>query len=191
MNNIWISALRMLAALTVLTGLAYPAVVTLAARVVAPHEAGGSLLRRGDLVVGSELLAQAFREPRYFWARPSASDWGAVPSGAGNQGPASAKLRALAEERATALRAAHGLTSDATVPPELLAASGSGLDPHLSPQAVEFQATRVADARGLQRDFVMGLVREHTEPPVGGWLGPARVNVLRLNLALDRVQPSS
>jgi K+-transporting ATPase ATPase C chain len=190
MSNVWSSAIRMLAVLTFLTGLAYPVAVTLAARVVAPHAAGGSLLRKGDVVVGSDLLAQAFHDPRYFRARPSASEWGAVPSGAGNQGPASATLRAQADERAAALRAEHGLASDAVVPPELLAASGSGLDPHLSPQAVEFQAGRVAEARGLPRDFVMGLVREHTEPPAGGWLGSARVNVLQLNMALDRVQPS-
>lgn len=189
MRSIWMSAVRMLALLTLLTGVAYPVAVTVGGRLLAADAAGGSLLRKGDTVVGSALLAQAFRTPRYFWPRPSASDWGAVPSGASNLGPASGKLGEQADQRAAAWRDAQGLPSDAAVPPELLAASGSGLDPHLSPNAALFQAARVAAARGLPLPVVQDLVREHTEQPWGGWLGPARVNVLRLNMALDHVQP--
>ncbi len=190
MNAILFPALRLLAVLTVLTGVVYPAAVTLAARLFAPEAARGSLLRRNDEAVGSDLLAQAFSSPRYFWPRPSASSWGAVPSGASNLGPASETLRAQVQERAATLRTAHGLAADAAVPPELLAASGSGLDPHLSPAGAGFQVDRVAAARGLPADLVRDLVREHTEQPLAGWLGTPRVHVLRLNLARDRVQPS-
>lgn len=191
MNSTFLPALRLLLALTALTGLAYPLVVTGVARLAFPHQANASLVTRGDQVIGSELLAQSFTNPTHFWPRPSAGDFATVPSGASNLGPTSDKLQQAIAARAARLRAAHGLSADAPVPAELLLASGSGLDPHLSPEAARFQIERIARARGLDaagRARLAARVEQHIEPPQLGFLGEPRVNVLRLNLALDLVQ---
>ena len=124
-----ITSLRLFAALTVLTGLVYPLLVTAITQAAFPRQVQGSLAVRHGGVVGSALLAQNFTNAIYFWPRPSAADFATVPSGAGNQGPTSAALKKTVEERAARLRSAHGLPTDAQVPPELLLASGSGLDP--------------------------------------------------------------
>lgn len=179
-----LSALRIFLLLAVLTGLVYPLIVTAIARVAFPVQAEGSLVRdAGGRVVGSALLAQKTTGPRYFWPRPSAADYATVPSGASNHSPTSLKLRDAMNARAAALRAAHGLTADAPVPADLLFASASGLDAHISPAAAEFQAARVATARGVSVESVRALIAKHTES--GGLLGEDRVNVLQLNLALD------
>lgn len=181
--KILLPACRLLLVLTVLTGVAYPFVVWAAGQTLAPGAARGSLLRRDGRVVGSALLAQPPAGPRYFAPRPSAGDYATVASAASNQAWTSAALASAVARR----RAAWGGGDD--VPAELLTASGSGLDPHLSPEAVAFQAGRVAAARGLDaagRAALHELIARHTE---GGQLGPNRVNVLQLNLALDEAFP--
>jgi K+-transporting ATPase ATPase C chain len=188
-------ALLILLVLTLLTGVAYPLVVTLVAVIVFPGQALGSLVERQGTIVGSALIGQANDDPRYFWPRPSAVAYmaGSTPerpgsSGASNLAPTSGQWAAQVQERAAALRAENGLAPDAPVPPDLVQASGSGLDPDLSPAAVRLQIGRVAAARHLDPARLAELVDEHVESRQFGLLGEPRVNVLRLNLALDRLQ---
>ena len=179
------TALRVFALLAVLTGVLYPLAVTALARVVFPTQANGSVITTSTgASVGSALLAQATTSPRYFWPRPSAADYATVASGASNLAPTSAKLRDQVAARAAALRTAHNLAPDTPVPADLLFASGSGLDPHISPAAATFQAARVAAARNLPLATITSAITAHTES--GGILGEDRVNVLLLNLALDQ-----
>jgi K+-transporting ATPase ATPase C chain len=171
------TSLRMLVALSVLTGALYPLLITGTARLVAGHASGGSLVARDDTIVGSTLLAQKTENPRYFWPRPSAVDFATVASGASNQGPTNAALaKAIAERR---------LKFGADAPADLLTSSGSGLDPHLSPAAAQHQAARIAQTRGIAVSRIQALIAEKTEGPQFGFLGAPRVNVLSLNLALD------
>jgi K+-transporting ATPase ATPase C chain len=176
----------LLAVFTVLTGLAYPLVVTGIAQVVFPAQANGSLLVLDGRPVGSALIGQPFSRPAYFWGRPSATPrvpYNAAASGGSNLGPSNPDLVRQVRSRIEALRAYD--RSLTTVPVDLVTASGSGLDPHLSPAAAEAQVPRVAKARGRSEEEIRRLVRRHTEPRQLGLLGEPRVNVLRLNLALD------
>jgi K+-transporting ATPase ATPase C chain len=179
-----------LAAFTVLAGLAYPLLVLGIGQVAFGHRAGGSLVLGADgRVVGSSLIGQAVDAPGYFWGRPSAAGAGYDPrtSGASNLGPTSRALAEVVRERIVALLAANPGKTVADIPAELVTASGSGLDPDISPAAADFQADRVAAARRLDPALVRGLVRQRTQGRALGFLGEPRVNVLELNLALDAV----
>ncbi|ACI97873.1 potassium-transporting ATPase subunit KdpC [Rhodospirillum centenum] len=185
-------ALTMILALTVLTGLAYPLAVTAVARLAFPEQAAGSLIHRADgTVLGSALIGQTFTRPEYFWSRPSAAGDGydAANSSGTNLGPSNTALVAAVQARVEALKAAN---PDAVgpVPVDLVTASASGLDPHISPAAALWQAPRVAAARGLETGRVVELIRQATEGRVFGFLGEPSVNVLKLNLALDAQAPT-
>lgn len=180
-------ALATLLGLTALTGILYPLAVTGAAHLAFPARASGSLIRRGGQVLGSSLVAQHTEDPRYFWGRLSATagfPTNAMASGGSNLAVDHPALAAAAAARIQALRAADPGNQE-PVPADLVTASGSGLDPHISPQAASYQAGRVARARGLAPAEVLALVARHTAPRELGLLGEPRVNVLELNLDLD------
>lgn len=174
---------------TVVCGLLYPLLITAIAQVAFKHRAEGSLLTRDGQLVGSELIAQPFAGPTYFWPRPSAGAYATVPSGASNLAPTSAQLQTNVAANLKALRDAHKLPADAPVPADLVYTSASGLDPDISPEAARFQIQRVADARHIPAARVAALVDTAVKGPQWGILGQARVNVLQLNLALDREAP--
>jgi potassium-transporting ATPase KdpC subunit len=183
------TAFLVLVALTGVTGIAYPLAVTGFAQLLFPSQANGSLIVEDGRVRGSALIGQSFDDPRYFWSRPSATapfPNNAAASSGSNLGPLNDALRDAVKGRVEALRAADP-GNTAAVPVDLVTASASGLDPHISRAAAAYQAGRVARVRGLDRARVDALVAEHTEGRWLGLLGEPRVNVLRLNLALDRL----
>ena len=180
-------ALTMLVIMTVLTGAVYPLVVTQVSQTMMPQAANGSLIEREGKPVGSELIGQPFADPKYFWGRPSATSpfpYNAGASSGSNQGPLNPALTEAVEGRIKAVREADP-ENKAPVPADLVNASGSGLDPHISPAAAAYQVSRVARVRGLDAGKVRALVAEATEGRQFGFLGEPRVNVLKLNLALD------
>ena len=175
-----IQSLRIYIVLTLLTGIVYPFAMTGIAQLFFPRQANGSRIIANGKLIGSELLAQKFESLRYFWPRPSAGDYATVPSGASNKGPTSTDLKKAIDERRKKFKA--------NAPVDLLTASGSGLDPHISPEAARLQIPRVAAARNVLIDKISALVDQAIEPPQFGFLGEPRVNVLRLNLALDNLR---
>lgn len=177
-------AVVLLALFTLLTGIIYPLAMTGIGQAAFNSQANGSPIVRDGVVVGSSLIGQQFTRPEYFWGRPSAAGKGydARSSSGSNLGPSS---QALANRIKTDAER-YGVPAG-DIPPDLLTASGSGLDPHISPAAARFQLPRVAKARGLQEDVVSGLIDAHTERPSLGLLGEDRINVLGLNLALDEL----
>lgn len=172
---------------TILTGLAYPLAVTSIAQVLFRRQADGSLVIRNGKAVGSVLIGQLFDDPRYFWGRPSATapfPYNAAASSGSNLGPTNEALRKAVQSRVEALRAADPDNSP-PIPVDLVTASGSGLDPHISPASALYQVRRVASTRGVDPSMVRNLVEQSIEDRVFGILGEPRVNVLALNLALD------
>jgi K+-transporting ATPase ATPase C chain len=184
-----LTSLRVTVVTLVLLGVLYPLAVTGVARVTFPHRAGGSIvLDASGKAIGSELIGQGFASPAYFQPRPSAAGekgWDGLASGGSNLGPTSTKLRDRVKADATRLRAENP-SAPPLVPAELVTASGSGLDPHLSPDGALWQVVRVAGARGVSEARIRALVQDSAEGRELGVLGEPRVNVLLLNLALDR-----
>jgi potassium-transporting ATPase KdpC subunit len=180
-------------ALTLVTGVAYPLAVTGIAAAVFPSAAGGSLIERDGKVVGSRLIGQPFGDAKYFWSRPSATSpypYNAAASSGSNLGPLNPALIDAINDRVTKLRKANRGQQD-PVPIDLVTASASGLDPHISPAAAYYQVRRIAKARQLPEAEVQMLLNQHVEPRTLGLLGEPRVNVLLLNLALDGLASSA
>jgi potassium-transporting ATPase KdpC subunit len=177
--KIALQSIRIYLVITLLTGVIYPLAMTGVAQLLFPKQANGSRIIENGKLVGSDLIAQKFESPKYFWPRPSAADYATVASGASNKGPTSADLKKSIEER----REKFG----ADTPVDLLTASGSGLDPHISPEAARLEIPRVAAARNMSIQKITALVDQTIEQPQLGFLGEPRVNVLQLNRALDQL----
>lgn len=181
-------ALLLLLALTLITGVAYPLLVTGIAQLVFPNQANGSLIYQNGKLAGSELIGQPFDDPKYFWSRPSATGpfaYNAAASSGSNLGPTNEALLQAVAARVQALRQADSSNTQ-PIPVDLVTASGSGLDPHISLAAAYYQVSRVAHARNLDENFIRQLVEKHIAGRQLGFLGEPRVNVLRLNLALRK-----
>jgi K+-transporting ATPase ATPase C chain len=190
MLKLIIQSIRQTIIWTLVCGVAYSAVITVIAQVLFPHQANGSLVVRDGKLIGSELLAQQFQGSNYFWPRPSACTYGSSASGivassGSNLGPTSGALQTNVMNNATAFRAGNNLATNAPVPSDMLFASASGLDPDISAESARLQIARVATSRGLSQDKVKALVGQFVQPPQWGFLGQERVNVLKLNVALD------
>ena len=183
-------ALTLLVAMTLVTGIAYPVLVTGISQVLFKSEANGSLIMQGDKPVGSKLIGQPFADAKHFWSRASATSpnpYNAASSSGSNQGPTNPALADAVAARVKALQDADP-TNKLPIPVDLVTASASGLDPHISPAAAQYQVPRVARARNLPEDRVRALVARHTEDRQLGFLGEPRVNVLELNLELDALK---
>jgi K+-transporting ATPase ATPase C chain len=188
MKQIWL-AFKMFLILTIITGVIYPLLVTGIAQALFPRQSNASLVKVHNQTIGSALIGQKFTSPCYFWSRPSVGDYSPLPSGGSNLGPTSALLKKQIAQRQDHLALANG-KSDDEVPKDLLFASGSGLDPHISPEAALFQTDRVARARNLDKEGcqkLMELIDLKTEGRDLRFLGESRVNVLLLNVAVDSV----
>jgi potassium-transporting ATPase KdpC subunit len=184
-------SLKFFVGMTILTGIIYPIFMTGVAQVVFPGKANGSLVLKDGRVIGSELIGQKFDSAIYFWSRPSAIDYNPVPSSGSNLGPTSGKLRKLMLERRKAFAVGNSIQDSASVPKEMIFASASGLDPHISPEAAFMQIERVVSARNFnaeQKQKVLELVSSMTEKPQFLLLGEGRINVFELNLAMDNIR---
>ncbi|MBE0672614.1 MAG: potassium-transporting ATPase subunit KdpC [Anaerolineales bacterium] len=180
-------AITLLALLTVITGVIYPLTVTGLAQILFPHQANGSLIVIDGKAYGSELIGQQFDDPKYFWGRPSAAGYNAAASSGSNYGPMNPSLKEVVQARMDTLHAADP-DNTLPIPVDLVTASASGLDPHISMASALYQVRRVATARGWGEAEVTSLVEQHTEGRQFGIFGEPRVNVLLLNLALDGIQ---
>ncbi len=192
MIKLIIQSVRQTILWTIVTAVLYPLIVTLIAQAAFHNQANGSLVQRDGKLIGSALLSQQFQGSNYFWPRPSACSYGTGPTGisassGSNLGPTSGTLQTNVMNNASAFISGNNLPTNTTVPPDMVFASASGLDPHISPEAARLQIARVAGARGLSQDKVTELVGKFIEPPQWGFLGEARVNVLLLNVALDEM----
>jgi K+-transporting ATPase ATPase C chain len=184
------TAMLLFIAFSLLTGLIYPLLMTGIIQIALPEQASGSLIVMNGKIVGSELIGQNFTSPGYFHGRPSAVNYAGNGSGASNFGPTNKNLMEQVRQRISEVRTENNLSSNATVPSELVLTSGSGLDPHISMEGAMLQVPRVAVARGIPESEVKVLVYQHIEPAQFGIMGQERVNVLNLNLALDKLNRS-
>ena len=185
-----IIALKFLLVMTILTGIIYPLVMTGIAQVAFPSKSNGSLILKDGKVIGSELIGQKFDSTIYFWSRPSAIGYNPVPSGASNYGPTSDTLKKLVNARKEYFAKNNSVSNLTDVPLEMIFASGSGLDPHISPAAAQFQIERIALARHFdnsQKQKLVETVKSLTENPQFLILGEERINVLKLNIELDKI----
>lgn len=180
-------AISLLALLTIITGVIYPLIVTGLAQILFPHQANGSLIVMDGKTYGSELIGQQFDDPKYFWGRPSAAGYNAAASSGSNYGPMNPSLEEVVQARIDALHAADP-NNPLPIPVDLVTASASGLDPHISVASALFQVNRVASARGLSEAEVTSLIEKYAEGRQFGIFGEPRVNVLLLNLVLDGIQ---
>lgn len=188
-----VTAVKLTIVLTILTGLIYPLAMTGIANVIFPYQAQGSLIERDGKVVGSELIGQTFAAPGYFHSRPSAAGdkgYDASNSSGSNLGPTNKTFISSVQQRVKDAVEANPGTAAKDVPIDLVTASGSGLDPEISPASADFQVARVARVRGVGEDEVRGLIRDNVRGRYFGFLGEPGVNVLELNLALDKLAPS-
>jgi K+-transporting ATPase ATPase C chain len=190
MKVLIITSLKVLLAFTIITGFLYPVIVTILSQIVFPGEANGSLIHNRQLIIGSKLIGQKFESDRYFWSRPSAIDYQPLPSAGSNFSPTNQKLKELYEQRRSTFIQKNGLNNSTKIPVEMLFASASGLDPHISVRSAELQAERIAKARGFNADERKKLLKTIYE----FWEGPSlflgdesRVNVLLLNIELDKM----
>jgi len=184
-------ALKILLVMTVLTGVVYPLTMTGILQLAFPGRSNGSMVYREGQIIGSELIGQKFDSSIYFWPRPSAIDYNPIPSSGSNLGPASNKLKAQVEQRRELLLKVHHIDHQSEIPIEMIVASASGLDPHISPEAALMQASRVASARNLnenQKDELLQLISDLSEKPQILIFGQPRINVFKLNLALDNIR---
>ena len=191
MNRQIIIGLRFLALMIILTGVVYPAIVTGIASLIFPKEAAGSFIETNGLVTGSELIGQNFESQKYFWSRPSFNNYNPLPSGASNLGPLNPLLINAINQREKVFRLANKMKEDSDIPPEIVTASASGLDPHISPAAALLQVPRVAQARGMNKakqDQIVKLINDLTEKPQFLILGEQRINVFLLNLSIDNLK---
>ena len=185
-----LTSLRLAVLVFLVFGLLYSLLGVGIGQVLAPGKANGSLIVQNEQVQGSELVGQTFTDPKYFTGRPSAAKNDAMAVAGSNMARSNPELKSLIAAREAELRKRLGVMPDQPVPSDLLTASGSGIDPHISPQSALIQVKSVAGARGVSEDVVQQLVEQHTEQPQFGILGQARVNVLQLNRALDSMNPS-
>ena len=186
-----IIALKFLLAMTILTGIIYPVLMTGMAQLVFPFQANGSLIKKNGKIIGSELIGQKFDSSAYFWSRPSAVDYNPIPSGGSNLGPASNKLKKQVSERRAVFAIKNSITDTTSIPKEMLFASASGLDPHISPQAAMMQVERVTKTRNFntsQKQQLIDLINKGVEKPQFGVFGEERINVLILNIDLDEIK---
>lgn len=191
MNRQTIIAIKFLLFMTVLTGVIYPFIMTGVAQLAFPARANGSLIMKDGKIAGSELIGQKFDSSIYFWSRPSAIDYNPIPSGASNLSPTSYKLKKQVAERRRLFAINNSLADTSAIPVEMLFASASGLDPHISPEAALLQLKRVAMARNLnetQKQKVQQLIIDKTEEPQFLLFGEPRINVFKLNLSLDSIR---
>jgi len=186
-----IIALKFLLLMTILTGIIYPLLMTGVAQFIFPAKANGSLVEKDGKIIGSQLIGQKFDSSIYFWSRPSAIGYNPIPSGASNYGPTSDTLKKLVTERRVSFAVKNSMTDITIIPEEMIFASGSGLDPHISPEAAMLQLARVATARNLDEtktQQIQKLIINMTEKPQFYLFGEPRINVFELNLALDNIR---
>ena len=185
-----LTALKFFLAMTILTGIIYPLLMTGVAQIAFPSQANGSLILKDGKIIGSELIGQKFDSTIYFWSRPSAISYNPIPSGASNLGPTSKALKKQVDDRRFAFASRNSITESGTIPQEMIFASASGLDPHISPNAALMQVDRIVKARQFdtgKKQQILGVITKLSEGPQFSFFGDERINVLDLNIELDKL----